>query len=175
MTDPPVAGDTTVPADGADRLRLESALLEAQEENRERRLAADVIGKELARTREDLDAERAARHEDAERFRASLAHLRASADEAIADEQRARADLTARLREAEETASQLRDELEASRASLAKAITERDDLRAELANARADSTAIVETVAGARGAAADACAATERLLEQLRTFGERPR
>jgi chromosome segregation ATPase len=171
--DPPVASDTTVPAAAADRLRLESALLEAQEETRERRLAAEVIRKELARARQDLDAERAGRQDDAERFRESLAHLRASADEAIADEQRARLDLTARLHDAEETISRLREELEASRASLAEAIAETDDLRAELQNARAECTAVVETVADARGAAADARADTERLLERLRTLGER--
>src|SRR4051794_15050705 len=169
--DPPVAGDKTVPAAATDRLRLESALLEAQEENRERRLATEVISRELARARQDLDAERAAHEDDAERFRESLAHLRASADEVIADEQHARLDLTARLRDAEETMSHLREELESSRASLAKAIAESDDLRAELQNARAECTAVVETVVGARGAAADARADAERLLEQLRTLG----
>jgi chromosome segregation ATPase len=171
--DLPVADDTTVPAAAAERLRLESALLEAQEENRERRLATEVIRKELARARQDLDAERAAHQDDAERFRKSLAHLSASADEAIADEQRARLDVTARLRDAEETMSHLREELESSHASLAEAVAETDDLRAELQNARAESTAVVETVAGARGAAADARADAERLLERLRTLGER--
>jgi chromosome segregation ATPase len=168
-----VTGDKTVPAAATDRLRLESALLEAQEENRERRLATEVISKELARARQDLDAERAAHEDDAERFRESLAHLRASADEVIADEQHARLDLTARLRDAEETMSHLREELESSRASLAKAIAESDDLRAELQNVRAECTAVVETVVGARDAAADARADAERLLEQLRTLGER--
>jgi chromosome segregation ATPase len=132
-----------------------------------------VIRTELARARQDLDAERGAHEEDAERFRESLSHLRASADEAIADEQRARLDLNARLRDAEETMSRLHEELDSSCASLARAIAERDDLRAELQSARAECTAVGQTVAGARGAAADARADAERLLERLRTLGER--
>jgi chromosome segregation ATPase len=170
--DPTVAGEATVPGAAADRLRLESALLEAQEEIRDRRLAMEVIRNELARARQDLDAERERHKDDAERFRANLAHLRASADDAVADEQRATSELTERLDDAEGTIAQLREQLESSHASLAVAQSEIEDLRAELRQAREEFAADGEALTRARDAAAEARADTERLLERLRTLAE---
>jgi chromosome segregation ATPase len=170
--DPTVAGDTTVPGATAERLRLESALLEAEEELRERRLAMEVIRNELARTREDLDAERTHHRDDVERFREGLAHLRTSADEAIADERRATRELTARLGQAEDAIAHLQEQLESSEASLALAHTETGELRADLQRAREESAAVDDVLAGARGAAAEARADAERLLARLRTLGE---
>lgn len=170
--DPAVADDTTVPGAAADRLRLESALLEAQEEIRERRLALEVISSELARTQQDLDAERARHKEDAERFHEGLARLRTSAEEAVAEEQRATRELTARLGEAEDTIAQLRNQLESREAELALAHTEAAEVRAELRQVREESAEAVEALAGARGAAAEARADAERLLARLDTLGE---
>jgi hypothetical protein len=69
---------------------------------------------DLARARDDLAAERAARAEDAERFRAALAGMRATADRAVR-EARADADaMRSRLEELEsagEEAALLRDRL----------------------------------------------------------------
>jgi chromosome segregation ATPase len=170
--DPTVAGNTTMPGAAAERLRLESALLEAQEEIRERRLAIEVIRNELTRAREDLDAARTRHKDDADRFREGLAHLRTSADEAVAHEQRTTGELTARLGQAEDTIAHLQEQLELSEASLALAHAEIEDLRAELQQARDGSAAVVEALAGARGAAAEARADAERLLARLRTLGE---
>jgi chromosome segregation protein len=170
--DPTLAGDTTMPGAAAERLRLESALLEAQEEIRERRLAMEVIHNELSRTRQDLDAERTHHKDDAERFREGLVHLRTSADEAVAYEQRTTRELTARLGQAEDTIVHLQEQLESSEASLALAHTETEDLRAELQQSRDESAAVVEALAGARGAASEARADAERLLARLRTLDE---
>jgi chromosome segregation ATPase len=170
--DPSAPGDTTMPGAAAERLRLESALLEAEEEIRERRLAMEVIRNELARTRQDLDAERSHHNDDAERFREGLAHLRTSADEAVAHAQRTTRETTARLRQAEETIAQLQEQVESSEASLALAHSDTEALRAELQQAREESAAAVEALAGARGAAAEARADAERLLARLRSLDE---
>lgn len=170
--DPTAAGDTITAGTAAERLRLETALLEAQQEIRERRLALDVIRNELARTQQDLDAERAQHKEDAERFREDLAHLRALADEAAAQEQHATRELSARLGESEDAIAELREELESSQAQLGLAHTETGDLRAELQEAREQSATAVGAFAGARDAALEARADAERLLERLRSLAD---
>jgi hypothetical protein len=70
---------------GAERLRLQGDLLAVRSELGELRALQERLEKELARAREDLAAERAARAGDAERFRADLAHAQETAEETLAD------------------------------------------------------------------------------------------
>lgn len=68
---------------GADRVRLEAELLAGREELREARSALHRAEEELSRARDDLRAEREERAADAVRFRAGLAQMRESAEEAL--------------------------------------------------------------------------------------------
>jgi hypothetical protein len=140
------------PAEGVRRVGLETELLTAQEQLRELRLEAEQAQAELTRARADLDAERERRAADSERFRAGIAQVRASAEEAVAAEQTG--------------GKQLAEELET-------AIAERDGLRAQVAKleteARDAETALagLGTVReGVEAAAADA----EQLLGRMQTL-----
>jgi signal transduction histidine kinase len=80
---------TRVPDGGAvpgagERHALETALLVAQEELREVRAALERAHAELARARQDLEAEHERRAVASERFREGLARVRGSAREAMA-------------------------------------------------------------------------------------------
>lgn len=70
--------------DGARRIGLEAELLTAQEQVRELRIEAERSREELEHARRALAAERDRRSGDAERFRAGIAQVRASAEEALA-------------------------------------------------------------------------------------------
>src|SRR5215210_7414737 len=112
----------------ADRLRLETQLLEEAEQLEDARGAAREAEEALHRAQADLAAERERRAADAERFRDGLAMVRRSAEEALAAATDARA-------EAEE---QVRNEISTLReriAELEPASAERDAARAELARA----------------------------------------
>jgi hypothetical protein len=78
------AEDGDAAPQAAKRLALETALLVAQEDVRELRAAVERAHAELATTRDDLEAERRRRAEDAERFREGLEGVRGSAEEALA-------------------------------------------------------------------------------------------
>src|SRR4051812_24439165 len=62
---PPKATEPPAPSGAAERLRLETRLLTAEEETRELRATAERSGEELARARADLEAERERRAADA--------------------------------------------------------------------------------------------------------------
>jgi hypothetical protein len=95
----------------AKRLALETALLVAQEDVRELRAAVERAHAELATTREELEAERRRRAEDAERFREGLERVRGSAEEALAqvdgDAARQRSEIGAARVEAEHLVARL--------------------------------------------------------------------
>lgn len=113
---------------GTDRLRLEAELLTAGEELREAQSALHRTEEELRRARADLEAEREGRAADAVRFREGLAHVRKSAEEALAAEQR--------------TGDQLRDELTAASEAVAAKDAELTEVRGELEVAAAFRTEI---------------------------------
>jgi hypothetical protein len=103
---------------GGQRLRLQAEALAVRSQLGEAQAERDRKAKELARAREDLDEERAARARDAESFRASLAQAQEAAEEAVAE---------------------ARDEVAALRARIAQltnASTEAERLRSRLVSIR---------------------------------------
>ena len=139
----------TSPARGAERVRLESELLAAQEEIHGLRAAAERAQEELTRARGDLSAERERQAGDAERFREGLARVRESAAEALAAEQSAAQQIESDLREA-------RIALEQAVAARSHAESEAETLRERLAG-----------LENARRAAEEARADGERMLSRL--------
>jgi hypothetical protein len=135
--------------DGAHRVRSQAELVVAQQEIHDLRAAADRVRLELARAREDLEAERVAHAEDAERFRASLEMVQRSAQEAVTAERGA-----AQQREAE--LQQLRGELE-----------ETASLRAELEQTRGEVEGFRAALTNTHGAVEAARAEAEHLLSGL--------
>jgi hypothetical protein len=96
--------------DGTERLQLEAELLAAREELFRAQAVSDRMVQELARARDDLDAERAARAAEAQRFDDGLAHVQASAKDALAAEHSMVERLTWELREARAEIESLRFE-----------------------------------------------------------------
>src|SRR3954451_14047883 len=84
----PGSGDAALAIRGAPRpaaetLRSQAALLAAQEEAREALSARGQVLQELARVREDLEAERSAHAADAERFKRGLPRVRDAGEAAL--------------------------------------------------------------------------------------------
>jgi hypothetical protein len=116
----------------AEQLRLEADLVAAQEELRETGSALEQTREQLARAREDLEAGHARHAGDAERFREGLAHLRESAERALAAEQDTAQQLELDLRRAHDELALLREQVvEHERAG-----AEVEELRADLETAR---------------------------------------
>jgi hypothetical protein len=158
------------PPPAAERLRLQSELVAAQEEARELRAALERAEAELGRAREDLQAERDRQTADAERFREGLASVQASAEEALAAEQHGaeqmRAELeaaTAARQDAQDTVDELREKL----AALEKTHEDNERLRAELELARVQAEAARARREGAYSAAAEARDQVQELLERI--------
>jgi hypothetical protein len=126
----------------ADRLALEADLLLAGEEVRSLRAAIEQTRRELDRARQDADAERGRRAADSERFRDGLGRVRASAEEAIANERA--------------TARQVAEDLEGARRMLADQMERTAALEQALHETRRQRTSVEA-----------ACAETERLLARL--------
>ena len=119
----------------ADRLRLETQLLEEAEQLEDARAAARDAEEALLRAQADLAAERERRATDAERFREGLATVRGSAEVALAAATEARA----------EADQQARSEISLLRERIAKlepASAERDAARTELARAHEELDAL---------------------------------
>jgi len=134
----PGSGDAALAIRGAPRpaaetLRSQAALLAAQEEAREASAARGQVLQELARVREDLEAERSAHAADAERFKQGLAQVRDAGEEALAATERELAALRERVRELEREL----DDVAALRSRLATAEGELDQARAQSAEAHA--------------------------------------
>ena len=116
----------------AETLRLEAALLAAQQEAREAVAARDRALQELARAREDLEAERSTHSAESERFKQGLARVRDTGEQALAAAEAEMAVLRARVLELEGLA----DSAAVLRAKLATAEGEFKQLRAEDAERR---------------------------------------
>ena len=154
----------------AERLRLQSELVAAQEEARELRAALERAEAEASRAREDLQAERERQSADSERFREGLASVQASAEEALAAEQHSAEELRAEL----DAAVAAREESEAAMEPLRKQLaalekTEEDNerLKAELELAHVQAEAARARREGAYGAAAEARDQVQALLERI--------
>jgi hypothetical protein len=130
------------PESAAGRLALEADLLLANEEVQSLRAVVERTRRELDRARQDAEAERTRRAADAERFRDGLGRVRASAEDAIANERA--------------TARQLSADLDGARRMLADQMEETAALEQEL-----------KEVARQRSSVEAACAETEHLLARL--------
>ena len=146
----------TAPTDGAERVRLQAALVAAQEEFRETSVAMRAAQEELSRVRGKLDAERKRRASDADRFREKLESLRRVAEETVAAERDAAQKLAARLQAAEA-------EIDARERSLRRVQEEADAVAAGRADERAEMNALRERVAALEPSAQSA----DRLRERL--------
>jgi hypothetical protein len=158
------------PPPAAERLRLQSELVAAQEETRELRAALERAEAELSRAREDLQAERERQTADSERFREGLASVQASAEEALAAEQHSADELRAELEaaiaareEAEAAIEPMREQLSV----LEKTQEDNERLRAELELARVQAEAARARREGAYSAAAEARDQVQQLLERI--------
>ena len=144
----------------ADPVASQVALIAAEEEVREVRVATEQLEQELARARGDLKAERERRSADGERFRESLAKLSASAEEALAVEQSANRQLGSDLREAhaaleekEATESALRArvaELERDGEETERLRTELEQAHGAVDQAREEAERLVARLTGIR-------------------------
>jgi hypothetical protein len=137
----------------ADRLRLETKLLEEAEQLEEARALAREAEEALHRAQADLAAERERRATDAERFREGLAMVRRSAEEALAAATDARA----------EAEDQARKEM----ATLRERIAELEPARAERAAARAELGRAHEELAAVRDALRTTRERAQALLDGL--------
>ena len=159
----PAAADPAAPEPAEpprDRLGSQVDLLAAQEEAREARAVLEQTQAELARAREDLQAERERRAGDGERFREGLAQVRAAAEDAVTAEQVTITQLRAELQEAQTAA----EEKDAALAAM------RTQLEAAEANAQTETEALRERVAKfehAQSAVDEARGDAERLLDRL--------
>jgi hypothetical protein len=140
---PPAATDVDA---AAERLRLETQLLEETEELEQARTAARQAEEALQRVQADLAAEREGRAADAERFREGLASVRESAEQALAAAARARA-------RAEDQARGEIESLQARIAELEPAGAALEVTRTELAGAREELEAVRGALAAARAGA----------------------
>jgi hypothetical protein len=113
-------------------------LLAAQEEVREVRVALDQTRAELARSRDDLQAEREGRGGDSERFREGLAKVRESAEKALAVEQSATRELGTDLRQAHDAIEAKDASLETLQGRLEAAVAAQAQVEAK-AHAEAES------------------------------------
>jgi hypothetical protein len=147
-------------ADAAMRLRLEADLLAAHEHSRELEVGLERATEELARARSDLEAMRAERDANAERFRDGLASVRSTAEETLAAE---RTTLEQARAEAQASSRAAAQELEAARSGMESAQRRADAAEQELATLREQVAAIDP----AREHAAAARAQAEQLLEHL--------
>jgi hypothetical protein len=119
-------------------------LLAAQEEVRAVRVSLQQTEAELARAREDLEAERTRQAADSERFREGLAQVRETAERALADEHRTVSRLDSELRDAKEAAEVKDAELDA----LGKQLVAADEVRTQAeATAQSEIDALREQVA----------------------------
>jgi hypothetical protein len=145
-------------------IALEADLVAAEARIQELRAALERAEVDLDRARADLELERTGRRQDAEQFHDGLAHVRASAEQALAA--------------AQGEAQQLRDEVEAQRSRLDAAESARAEAESEAAALR-EQVAVVDglrqRVSALEDAGADASemrADAQRLLERLTRFAE---
>lgn len=118
---------------GMDRVRLEAELLALREELRGARSALHRAEEELSRAREDLRVEREERAADGGRFRAGLAQVRESAEEALMAKDAELADMRGEL----EVAVAFRAEAESASNAEITALRERlDEARRRLDSVR---------------------------------------
>jgi len=142
--DPPSDAEPVADNGGPTAVRAQVELLAAQEEVRAVRVSLQQTEAELARAREDLEAERGRRAADSQRFSEGLATVRETAEQALAEEHRTVSRLDSELRDAKEAAETKDAALEALRGQLVAA----DEARTQAeAAAQSETGALREQVA----------------------------
>jgi DNA repair exonuclease SbcCD ATPase subunit len=134
-----IRGTTRSPAD---MLNLQVALLAAQEEAREAQAAHRQILQELARARDDLEAERSDRASDAERFKEGLGQVRQAGEQAVTTAEGEVGVLRRRLSELEselEGVAALRDELRTAKSQAADLSRQLEEAKNVLERAQAEA------------------------------------
>jgi hypothetical protein len=157
----PAAAVEEVSASAADRLHLRAELLGAEAATRDAAAEAERLRTEVARAKEDLEAERARNAADAERFREGLESVERAAQAALAEHQSAAEQVGTDLREARE-AIEARD---AELAVLRERIAELDQAGEEVTHARAEAERAAAEAQEARGE-------SERLASRLARIRE---
>ena len=135
----PIRGAARSPADA---LRLQVALLSAQEDAREALAVNRQTLQELARARDDLEAERSAHAADAERFKQGLDEVREAGERAVTAARAEVAELRRRVSELETELGDvgvLRDELRTAESQAAEASRELEEANASLERLRAEA------------------------------------
>jgi hypothetical protein len=142
--DPPSDAGPAADTGGPTAVRAQVELLAAQEEVRAVWVSLQQTEAELARAREDLEAERGRRAADSERFSEGLAKVRETAEQALAEKHRTVSRLDSELRDAKEAAETKDAALEALRGELVAA----DEARTQAeAAAQSETGALREQVA----------------------------
>ena len=134
-----IRGTTRSPAD---TLGLQVALLAAQEEAREAQAAHRQILQELARVRDDLEAERADHASDAERFKQGLGQVREAGEQAVTTAEAEVGVLRRRVAELEnelDGVAALRGEVRAAKSQAAEACRELQETKTVLERAQAEA------------------------------------
>ena len=148
------------PADAGDPPQLVDELVAAQERLVDVQAVIGRAREEVLVARTELEESRLQSAADDERFRAGLAAIRASADDALALEQKAAEEMQERLAQGDSEIGQLRQSLEraeAERASeTAEARSQLDQLRAELEETRQDAAGVRTQAETAEAATAQA-------------------
>jgi hypothetical protein len=157
----PAAAVEEVSASATDRLHLQAELLAAEAAARDAAAEAERFRTELARAKEDLEAERARNAADAERFREGLESVERAAQAALAEHQSAAEQLGTDLREAGEAIA-VRD---AELAVLRERIAEQEQAGEEAKRARAEAERAAAVAHEARGE-------SERLASRLARIRE---
>jgi hypothetical protein len=133
-----------------ERLGLQTQLILAQEDMRALQAAVEQGRRDINRARADVEAERERRGADAERFRKSLAQVRASAEDALAAERGTAHRLGEQLDAARR---QVRDQSERI-AALERLAASAGRRRAEIEAACTDTERLLARMAGLRDALA---------------------
>jgi chromosome segregation ATPase len=162
------------PADAGDPPQLLDALAAAQERLVDVQALIGRAREELLVARAELEAGRQQSVADEERFRAGLAAIRASADDALALEQKAAEELQERLAQGDSEIGQLRQSLERAEAErageTAEARSQRDQLGTELEATREDAAGVRTRAETAEAAAAQAQTELASVRAQLTTI-----
>jgi chromosome segregation ATPase len=123
-------------------LNLQVALLAAQEDTREARAAHQQLLQELARARDDLEAERSDRASDAERFKQGLGQVREAGEQAVTAAEAEVGVLRRHVAELEselEGVAALRGELRSAKSQAADASRQLEEAKTELERAQAEA------------------------------------
>jgi hypothetical protein len=156
------AASAAEPAEPAVVVGLHADLVLAREEGHAAAARAQQAEEELARARADLQAERARRADDAERFAQALAALRETADDALEAERLANAELGNDLRAAHADAQAVQERMAELESSGEHARAAADEAR-RLAEER---DALQVRLEGASRQAAEAADDARRLREE---------